>query len=68
MNKTYKIKFKEYDKSEEQVLEVKTSNIDYLVEQFHRNRSIEKIEVTEINYPVFDDENDFLGPNGNLGV
>ena len=65
--KTYKIKFKEYDKDEEQLLQVKTEDIDFTVEQIGRNRSIETIEVKEIKLPSFDD-NDLLGPNGRLGV
>tara|TARA_R110001599_G_scaffold236418_3_gene435672 strand:+ start:9463 stop:9663 length:201 start_codon:yes stop_codon:yes gene_type:complete len=66
MTKTYKVKFKEYDKIEEQLMEVKTSDIDFLVEQLHRNRSIESITVTEIKYPIYDE--DLVGPNGNLGI
>ena len=67
MTKTYKIKFREYEKEEEQILEVKTKDIDFTVEQIHRNKNIEKIEVSEIEYPVYDDD-DIQGPNGNLGI
>ena len=66
MTKTYKIKFREYEKEEEQILEVKTKDIDFTVEQIHRNRNIEKITVTEIKYPIYDE--DLVGPNGNLGI
>jgi len=66
MTKTYKIKFREYEKEEEQILEVKTKDIDFTVEQIHRNRNIESITVTEIKYPIYDE--DLVGPNGNLGI
>lgn len=63
--KTYKVKFNEYDK-EEQVLEVKTKDINWTVEQIGRNRNIETINYKEVNLPVYDD--DIYGPNGNLGI
>lgn len=66
MAKTYKIKFKELDKVESQELEVKTQDIDFYVDQLGRNRTIESITVTEIKYPIYDE--DVSGPNGNLGI
>jgi|TARA_R110002050_G_C8724949_1_gene496740 hypothetical protein len=66
MVKKYKVKFKEYEKDEEQVMEVKTEDIDFLIVQLGRNRSIETI-----SYQVLDNvnyDNDILGPNGNLGI
>lgn len=66
MIKTYKIKFKEFDKDEGQTMEVKTKDIDFTIEQIGRNRHIETIEYKEIHLPVYDD--DFHGPNGNLGI
>tara|TARA_R110001592_G_scaffold68549_1_gene209983 strand:- start:977 stop:1150 length:174 start_codon:yes stop_codon:yes gene_type:complete len=54
--KTYKIKFKEYDKDEDQVLEIKTKDIDFTVKQIGRNRHIETIEIKEIKLPSFDDD------------
>ena len=56
--KTYKIKFKEYDKDEDQVLEIKTKDIDFTVKQIGRNRHIDTIEVKEIKLPSFDDDDD----------
>ena len=61
MAKTYKIKFKELDKVESQELD-----IDFYVDQLGRNRTIESITVTEIKYPIYDE--DVSGPNGNLGI
>ncbi len=67
MGKIYKIKFREFDKDEDQILEVKTKDIKFTIEQIGRNRNIETIEYKELNR-IQNEENDFLGPNGNLGV
>jgi hypothetical protein len=66
MIKTYKITFQEYDKDEGQTMEVKTKDIDWTIEQIGRNRNIETIEYREIQLPDYDE--DFLGPNANVGV
>ncbi len=66
MIKTYKITFQEYDKDEGQTMEVKTKDIDWTIEQIGRNRNIETIEYREIQLPDYDE--DFLGPNANIGV
>ena len=66
MIKTYKIKFKEFDKDEGQTIEVKTKDIDFTIEQIGRNRHIETIEYREIQLPDYDE--DFFGPNANVGV
>jgi hypothetical protein len=66
--KTYKIKFKEFDKDEPQVLEIKTNDINFTVEQISRNRHIESMDIKEVVYYTEEHNNDILGPNGNLGV
>ena len=54
--KIYKIRFQEYDKDEEQVLEVKTKDIKFTMEQIGRNRHIETMDVKEIKLPSFDND------------
>ena len=54
--KIYKIRFQEFDKDEEQVLEVKTKDIKFTMEQIGRNRHIETIDVKEIKLPSFDND------------
>ena len=46
--KIYKIKFKEYDEDEAQILEVRTKDILFTVEQLGRNRHIETMDYREI--------------------
>jgi hypothetical protein len=54
--KIYKIRFQEFDKDEEQVLEVKTKDIKFTMEQIGRNRPIETMDVKEIKLPSFDND------------
>jgi len=54
--KIYKIRFQEFDKDEEQVLEVKTKDIKFTMEQIGRNRHIETMDVKEIKLPSFDND------------
>ena len=54
-SKIYKIKFQEFDKDEEQVLEVRTKDIKFTIEQIGRNRHIESMDVTEITIPIDED-------------
>jgi len=54
-SKIYKIKFQEFDKDEEQVLEVRTKDIKFTMEQIGRNRHIESMDVTEITIPIDED-------------
>jgi hypothetical protein len=67
MGRTYKVKFKEFDKDEEQVLEVKTNDIDFTLEQIGRNRNIEWFDVKQKLLPTFD-EGDVVGPSDKIEV
>jgi hypothetical protein len=63
MKKRYKINVKERSIKEEYTVIIETDDIAWTLEQYGRNRDIEKIDA-EV---VIDDE-DFFGPNKSVGV